>query len=79
MQVGIHEAKTQFSELVKKLQSGESIEVTNRGVVVAELTLPKTERIKRAQGLIDHIKNVRSKVGDISTEELQSWRVEGRL
>jgi len=79
MQVGMHEAKTQLSDLVKKLQSGEPIEVTNRGIIVAELTLPKSERLKRTKYLVERIKNVRSESSNISSEDILSWKDEGRL
>ena len=35
--VGVYEAKTHFSELLDRVQAGESIEITRHGKVVAEL------------------------------------------
>jgi prevent-host-death family protein len=36
-QVNIHEAKTQFSMLLRRVAAGEEITITNRGVPVARL------------------------------------------
>jgi len=36
-QVSIHEAKTQFSRLLRRVAAGEEITITNRGVPVARL------------------------------------------
>ncbi len=46
-QVNIHEAKTQFSRLLRRVATGEEIIITNRGVPVARLVpvpVPKPVR-----------------------------------
>ena len=37
MDVGVHEAKTQLSRLLQRVQSGEEIVIRRRGVAVAKL------------------------------------------
>lgn len=39
--VGVHEAKTHFSELLRRVAAGEQVEITNRGEVVAHLVGPE--------------------------------------
>lgn len=38
--VGVHEAKTQLSQLLRRVASGEEITITRRGHVVARLVPP---------------------------------------
>jgi prevent-host-death family protein len=40
--VGMHEAKTTLSKLVRRVQAGETIEITSNGVPVARLVAPPT-------------------------------------
>jgi prevent-host-death family protein len=42
-EVNIHEAKTQFSKLLRRVAAGEEISIANRGVPVARL-VPATRR-----------------------------------
>jgi len=37
---GVHEAKTQLSQLLRRASAGESIDIERRGVVVARLVPP---------------------------------------
>ena len=39
--VGVHQAKTHLSRLLEDVGKGETIEITNRGVVVARLMPPQ--------------------------------------
>lgn len=43
--VGVHEAKTHLSRLLERVESGEEIEITRRGAVVARLVPAPTGRI----------------------------------
>jgi antitoxin (DNA-binding transcriptional repressor) of toxin-antitoxin stability system len=38
--VGVHEAKTQLSRLLARVEAGEQVEITNRGKTVALLVPP---------------------------------------
>jgi prevent-host-death family protein len=59
--VNVHEAKTQFSKLLRRVAAGEEIAIANRGVPVARL-LPATEGkpVRRQLG----IESGRVKVAD---------------
>lgn len=52
-QVTVHEAKTQFSRLLRRVAAGEEIMITNRGVPVARL-VPVPKKSKRKLGFYGH-------------------------
>ena len=39
--VGVHEAKTHLSDLLRRVERGETVAITRRGRVVAELSAPE--------------------------------------
>jgi prevent-host-death family protein len=51
--VNMHEAKTQFSRLVQRVQAGEEIIIANRGVPVARLAPLESPKIKRQLGFYE--------------------------
>ena len=51
-QVNIHEAKTQFSMLLRRVAAGEEITIANRGVPVARLVPVATEKPMRKLGVL---------------------------
>jgi prevent-host-death family protein len=48
--VNTHEAKTQFSRLLKRVAAGEEITIANRGVPVARLVPVPAQKHKRQLG-----------------------------
>lgn len=48
--VNIHEAKTRFSKLLRRVASGEEITIANRGVAVARLVPVPAEQTTRKLG-----------------------------
>ena len=48
--VNTHEAKTQFSRLLKRVAAGEEITIANRGVPIARLVPVATQKHKRQLG-----------------------------
>lgn len=48
--VGVHEAKTQLSQLLRRVAAGEEITITRRGQVVARLVPPEGWRRERRLG-----------------------------
>jgi len=48
--VNIHEAKTQFSRLLRRVAAGEEITIANRGVPVARLSPVSANKPKRQLG-----------------------------
>jgi prevent-host-death family protein len=49
--VNTHEAKTQFSRLLRRVAAGEEITIANRGVPVARLVPVPPEKEKRFLGM----------------------------
>lgn len=50
MKVNTHQAKTQFSRLLRRVASGEEITIANRGVPVARLVPVPSAKAKRVLG-----------------------------
>jgi prevent-host-death family protein len=48
--VNTHEAKTQFSKLLRRVAAGEEITIANRGVPVARLVPVEAQKAKRQLG-----------------------------
>ena len=49
--VNTHEAKTQFSRLLRRVAAGEEITIANRGVPVARLVPVPPEKTRRVLGI----------------------------
>lgn len=47
MQVNVHEAKTQFSKLLRRVLAGEEITISKGGKAIAKLVPLKTRRARR--------------------------------
>ena len=79
-EIGLFEAKTRLSELVRQVRAGESFIITQRGEPAAELTpiRPKVRRNRRS--IAEAVRRLRQmpKVEGVSHEELRSWIEEGR-
>jgi prevent-host-death family protein len=59
--VGSFEAKTKLAELLDKVEAGETITITRRGIAVAQLVPMKTVDEKaRQRSLIEEIKRKRA-------------------
>lgn len=50
--VNTHEAKTQFSRLLRRVAAGEEITIANRGVPVARLVPVPCEKPRRVLGIL---------------------------
>lgn len=76
--VNIHEAKAHFSELIKRVEKGEVVQVCRRNAPVAEIRLaPEKPKKKRPIGLYKGLFTVPDSFFDPMTEEeLALW--EGR-
>lgn len=60
--VGAFEAKTKLAELLDKVQAGETVTITRRGIAVAKLVPAVADEAERARrrALIDEIKRKRA-------------------
>lgn len=76
---GIYEAKTRLNELLKRVQQGERLTITNRGMPVAELIPSASGERSRVAEAIATIKSLRRKSkSSVSSVELKSFRESGR-
>jgi prevent-host-death family protein len=75
-EIGAFEAKTKFSELLRKVDLGESFTITVRGRVVAQLAPPPPTRKPVPQDVIDRL--MHPKIHGISGDTVLEWIREGR-
>ncbi len=75
-EVGAFEAKTKFSELLRKVDQGERFTITLRGRVVAELAPPAPTMRPVPQDVVDRL--MHPKIHGISGDEVLEWIHEGR-
>jgi len=80
IKIGLFEAKSRLSELVRQVKTGESFIITSRGEPVAMLSpIPHKER-RDPQRIAEAVRHLREmpKIQGVSHEELRSWIEEGR-
>ncbi len=73
---GVYEAKTKLADLIKQVQQGERVTITNRGEPVADLVPSARRAGQRAQEAIDAIKAIRA--GSINNDRFAEMRQRGR-
>ena len=76
--IGSYEVKTRLSEILRRVQAGESFTITNRGKPVADLIPSKVASRQKPGIAIDAIRKIRKTVASISDERLEKYRKEGR-
>lgn len=73
---GVYEAKTKLPDLIKQVQQGEQVTITNRGVPVADL-VPSASRVaQQTMEAIEAIKAMRT--GTIDQAQFVEMRQRGR-
>ena len=73
---GIYEAKTKLPDLIKQVQQGERITITNRGLPVADLVPSASGAEQKTRAAIKAIKATR--VGTIDQASFEEMRQQGR-
>ncbi len=73
---GIYEAKTKLPDLIKQVQQGERITITNRGLPVADLVPSASGAEQQTRAAIKAIKATR--VGMIDQASFAEMRQQGR-
>lgn len=73
---GIYEAKTKLPDLIKQVQQGEQVTITNRGLPVADLVPSGGAAAQQAKAAIAAIKAIRS--GAVDQETYSEMRLRGR-
>ncbi len=72
-EVALFEAKNRLSELIERVLAGETIAITRRGRVVAQLTAPNAAHgAQHAQQAVDHLRQCRQgvSVGRLKARDL---------
>lgn len=79
-EIGLFEAKTRLSELVRQARTGESFVITQRGEPSAELGPIRHKNRPDSRRIAEAIRRLREmpKIQGVSHEELRSWIEEGR-
>ena len=73
---GVYEAKTKLPDLIKQVQRGERVTITNRGQPVADL-IPSSSRVsQQTQEAIAGIKAMRK--GEINQTQFSEMKQRGR-
>lgn len=73
---GVYEAKTKLPELIKQVQRGERVTITNRGEPVADLVPSASRAAQQTKEAIAAIKAMRS--GTIDQMQFSEMRRRGR-
>ena len=79
-EIGLFEAKTRLSELVRQAMAGESYIITQRGEPSAELGPIRHKRRSGSRRIAEAIRRLRQmpEIQGVSHEEIRSWIEEGR-
>ncbi len=79
-EIGLFDAKTRLSELVRQARAGESFIITQRGVPSAQLTPIRPKNRPESKHIAEAVRRLREmpKIAGVSHEELRSWIEEGR-
>jgi len=77
IEIGIYEAKTKLAELLKQVENGELVTITNRGVPVADLVPSASRKVQQTIDAIAAIKSLQ-KPNSITEEQFKEMRLRGR-
>ena len=77
-EIGIHEAKTHFSKLLKRVEEGERFSVTNSGKVVAVMMPPHDIAPDKANDAYRQLIALRTKFPIGTVGEVTDWKNRGR-
>lgn len=75
-EIGSYDAKTKLPELLRRVESGESFTITNRGKPVADVVPSEQARRLQVQETIDKMLLLRKPA--VADEQLLAFKSEGR-
>ena len=78
IEIGVHEAKTHLSRLLKRVENGESFSITNRGKIVAVMVPPCDVEQVKANDAYSQLIKLRAKFPIGTVREVMDWKNEGR-
>ena len=76
-EIGIHEAKTHLSRLLKRVENGESFSITNKGRVVAVMGPPRDVPQIEANDAYGQLIALRTKFPVGTVREVSDWKNTG--
>lgn len=76
--IGSYEVKTKLSEILRRVQRGESFTITNRGKPVADLLPSRGATRQRTAAAIGAILKISKTIAPVSDDVLAEYRKEGR-
>lgn len=77
-EIGIYEAKTHLSRLLKRVENGESFSITNRGKIVAVMVPPHDVAQVKTNDAYGQLIALREKSPIGTVREVMNWKNEGR-
>ncbi|OAI49270.1 hypothetical protein AYO45_02890 [Gammaproteobacteria bacterium SCGC AG-212-F23] len=77
-QIGAYQAKTHFSEILRRVTQGEEFCVTHRGKVVAVILPPDEVKTKRTQEVFGKLQMLRKKHPLGKVNEITDWKEKGK-
>ena len=76
IEIGSYDAKTRLPEILRRVESGESFTITNRGKPVADVIPSESQKRSKAESAIDNI--LEAKKHRLSDKAMAELRKEGR-
>jgi prevent-host-death family protein len=76
--VGTYEAKTRLSELIEKVEAGETVVITRHGKPVARLVRDDDVHCEQVREAIDWILSSPTRTRNLPVEEIIAMKNEGR-
>ena len=77
-EIGVQEAKTHFSKLLKRVEDGERFSITNRGKVVAVMVPPRDIARDKSNDAYRQLIALRTKYPIGTVGEVTDWKNQGR-
>ncbi|MXV72950.1 type II toxin-antitoxin system prevent-host-death family antitoxin [Candidatus Poribacteria bacterium] len=77
-EIGVHEAKTHFSKLLKRVEGGERFSITHRGKVVAVMMPPHDIAPDKANDAYCQLIALRTKFPIGTVHEVTNWKNQDR-
>jgi len=77
-EIGVMEAKTHFSDLLKRVESGESFVITKHGKPVAMLSSAEEDKKAKTKARYSKWLELLQNHPIGTVDEIQSWKAEGR-
>ena len=78
IEIGVHEAKTNLTKLLVRVENGESFSIINKGKVVAVMVPPRDIAQIKANDAYSQLISLRAKSPIGTVREVMDWKNEDR-